>query len=63
MEAWKDSGLTLAELAKKANLAMTTVSLGRKLRGEQILTVTECSAIARALGRTVVIGGRRPKAA
>jgi transcriptional regulator with XRE-family HTH domain len=43
------SGLTLADLCRRAALTCTADSLCRKLAGKQILTTSEAEALAQAL--------------
>lgn len=59
-EAWKASGLTLAQLRKAAGLhkgplKMSVVSLSRKLSGKQRLSDDEIAALATATGRDVTV--------
>ncbi len=53
-DAWKLSGLQLADLIVMAKLDCTPSSLSRKLAGEQVLTTQECEAIAQALAVNLV---------
>ncbi len=55
-EAWDRSSLTLGELRAKAGLDCDDTSLGRKLRGKQILTTKEAEALATALHVRLAFG-------
>lgn len=54
-KAWKDSGLTLADLKKSAKFKASVVSLSRKLSGQQPLSHDEIAAIASVLGVEVTL--------
>lgn len=51
--AWQASDLTLRELLDRSQLSLTIVSLSRKLRGLQVMSTSEASALAHALGVVV----------
>lgn len=56
---WHASGITLEVLRAASGLKISTVSLSRKLRGVQPMTLDEAAAISRALGLSISIESRR----
>lgn len=60
-KAWETSGLTLEKLLELAGFEMTTVSLNRKLNGQQILTAAEAETLAHVL-QIRISAGREARA-
>ena len=54
--------MSLDELVEKAKLDCSADSLSRKLRGKQVLSTDEASAIAGVYEKRVTVGRRRKAA-
>lgn len=61
--AWIASGLSLPELARRAELDFGADNLSRKLAGKQVLSTDDAEAIAGALGVTLKFAPTRRRRA
>lgn len=62
-DAWVETGWSARTLLEKTGLDCDRTSMGRKIRGQQSISAVELEAVARVLGRRIIVQPIRAKAA